>query len=696
MLKPLTKSRFKIALECPTKLYYESRPGDYRNQMRENAFLAALADGGHQVGTLAKFKYHPDPIGQAITVEANGYDESVAQTHQRLAVPGRVVVAEAALRHDHYFVRVDLLIRDQERKRIELIEVKSKGVSEQDVAGQFTDKAWRPYLYDVAFQAEVASRVFPGWQIVPKLVLMDKSVACDVEALHQQFPVVFDADGRNARVEVAAGLDRAALGSLDILREVDVSDLVQGLRAAPVDVTGAPPEQVASLPAFMAWAAGLQHQEIRHFGGMSKACKDCQYRATEGDPLRSGVHECLEEAIRRGLLDTPKASVDRSQPLAIDLWGAMAGRPGIAQRVLQARRALLADVQEQDIAPARVAPAIGFTPLERRLAQVRAVREPDFSFEIREDRLAEMDRWEWPLHMIDFETSAPAVPFFKGTRPHETLAFQFSHHVMEKDAAGHVTIRHASQWICTDAGVFPSIEFVRQLRAALMPQGRLMGTVFRYHFHENSVLRKLRPLVAASAQADAPELIAFIDLITGPGEGADAPAREMVDLHRLVQEGYYSARAGGSVSLKYMLPAILNDAPGLRQLYARAGIYGRGLPIASLNFDGTGGHVWLQDGCGGDPYKTLPPIFGAGFDALDAMLLRLRGSDGEDGAIAHGGAAMTAYNYTQFSRLAPAQRQEIEAALLRYCELDTLAMVMLVQGLMELRGRPLPLAGLGG
>ena len=52
---------------------------------------------------------------------------------------------------------------------------------------------------------------------------------------------------------------------------------------------------------------------------------------------------------------------------------------------------------------------------------------------------------------------------------------------------------------------------------------------------------------------------------------------------------------------------------------------------------------------------------------------------------------MTAYNYTQFKDLSPFERKSIEQALLRYCELDTLAMVMLVQGLMELRGIPLKL-----
>ncbi len=37
---------------------------------------------------------------------------------------------------------------------------------------------------------------------------------------------------------------------------------------------------------------------------------------------------------------------------------------------------------------------------------------------------------------------------------------------------------------------------------------------------------------------------------------------------------------------------------------------------------------------------------------------------------------MTAYNMMQFMEMSDKERQEIVSALLRYCELDTLAMVM--------------------
>ena len=43
--KYLTKSRFKLAVECPTKLFYGGKGREYRDQMAENDFMAMLAEG---------------------------------------------------------------------------------------------------------------------------------------------------------------------------------------------------------------------------------------------------------------------------------------------------------------------------------------------------------------------------------------------------------------------------------------------------------------------------------------------------------------------------------------------------------------------------------------------------------------------------------------------------------------------------
>jgi hypothetical protein len=701
----LTKSRFKMALECPTKLHYSVESNGYYDKNQHNDFLQALADGGNQVGELAKFKYHSDPIGQNITIEPLEYELALEQTRAKLSQPERVVIAEAALLYAPFFVRVDILIQDKDAKTIDLIEVKSKSVTDATVTARFKNRSnrfesgWLPYLYDVTFQAEVARLNFPGFEIRTKLLLLDASKSCEKDGLHQLFQIAEHLDpltGRSrAQIKVPSNLSIAEIGQIDFLREIDVSDIVEELRHSPIDNAAHIPESFRkNLATFMEWSGQLQMSGDFAFQGVSKACRSCQFRAPSGEKKLSGVHNCWKQAFSQGLIHGAGDLNDRTVPLSIDLWGGGAGSRSFADLVLEKGRAFLSDIQEEDIQPRNMYEGLGLSALTRRMAQVHSAAGQGQPFVIDHERLSEMGDWLWPLHMIDFETSSPALPFFKGMRPYETLAFQFSHHIMEKDEGGNIRIRHANQWIATEANYFPSIEFVRQLRKALMPTGELFGTVFRYHNHENTVLRNLRQRIDHTASSEVPdrqELMDFIDLITkstGDEEkliGKYVGAKPMVDLHRLVQEAYYSQKAGGSISLKAILPAILNDVDEVASMYLRSGVYGKGLHIESLNFGSSNGHVWLQAEKGYDPYKTLPAIFGTEHGKLNEMLARLAGDDDEDGVINQGGLAMTAYNYTQFNSISSSERKSIEQALLRYCELDTLAMVMVVQGLYALQ-----------
>jgi outer membrane protease len=64
----LTKSNFVHALDCPTKFYYHENE-EYKSKLEDDEFLQALAEGGLQVGELAKLYF----IG--------GYD--IPMTHEK-------------------------------------------------------------------------------------------------------------------------------------------------------------------------------------------------------------------------------------------------------------------------------------------------------------------------------------------------------------------------------------------------------------------------------------------------------------------------------------------------------------------------------------------------------------------------------------------------------------------------------------
>lgn len=281
----------------------------------------------------------------------------------------------------------------------------------------------------------------------------------------------------------------------------------------------------------------------------------------------------------------------------------------------------------------------------------------------------ESKRWEYPLHFIDFETTMVAIPFHAGRRPYEQIAFQFSHHTV--DAGGNIV--HQDEYLNRTKGKFPNFDFVRALKDALSKDN---GTIFRYAAHENTVLNQIKEQLASAKDApkDRDELIAFIESITSytkaSGQYVESK-RCMIDLCELVKKYFYAPDMKGSNSIKKVLPAILNSSTFLQIKYAQP-IYGSDHGIASKNFVDWKWIAKDQNGAVADPYKSLPPIFSdLDLEEMDSLVL--------DGSIADGGAAMTAYSRMQFTQMSPEECDRVCSALLKYCELDTFAMVLIYE-----------------
>ena len=103
----LTKSRFQLAMECPTKLYYCGKP-EYSNLKSVDSFLQALAESGYQIAELAKKAYHQDGIGIGTLDD----EQAIAETLKFLA-RDKVTIFEAAIRYENLFIRADILIKEK-------------------------------------------------------------------------------------------------------------------------------------------------------------------------------------------------------------------------------------------------------------------------------------------------------------------------------------------------------------------------------------------------------------------------------------------------------------------------------------------------------------------------------------------------------------------------------------------------------
>lgn len=134
------------------------------------------------------------------------------------------------------------------------------------------------------------------------------------------------------------------------------------------------------------------------------------------------------------------------------------------------------------------------------------------------------------MHFVDFETAAPALSVWPGTRPFETLAFQWSDHVL--DDAGSVT--HFE--FLADGSEDPRRAFVESLTDRL--EGA--GTIVVYTGSEGVQLRRL---------AEAfPDLRGRLDAVR---------ALHWIDLHHVVRTHYYHRDFRGSLSLKSILPVLV-------------------------------------------------------------------------------------------------------------------------------------------
>ena len=136
-----------------------------------------------------------------------------------------------------------------------------------------------------------------------------------------------------------------------------------------------------------------------------------------------------------------------------------------------------------------------------------------------------------PASFLDFETLSPAIPIYVGTRPYQTIPFQWSLHVRDSDGG----LRHNS--FLDDGPGDPREHLITSLLDAIPSQGAIVA----YSGYEKTVITEL-------AQA-FPQ---YESRLT-------AACERIVDLLQLIRGDYYHPDFHGSYSIKSVLPAIVPD-----------------------------------------------------------------------------------------------------------------------------------------
>ena len=611
MMYTLSKSDFKVASTCAKKLQYKKQ--GYPNSMEENDFLNMLAEGGYIVGKLATIIY------PGIEIKGNTY-EAVHQTRELLK-QDHVTLHEAAVQSGQKLVRIDILRKTGDV--FELIEVKSKSFNSEDEKN--LDKIEDEYKEDVAYQTMVLQECYPEADIRPFLLLPDKAKYTEIEGLASWFKVIeseyvsglfrgtvvefIETPGtKNYEIKRKMLQDDALLKLVDLSKEVDELMPVienrseQFLRILNDDFVFAEGDYV-----------------------IDKTCKDCEYRAEQGEE-RNGYDECWGD-------------MSATDPHIFDLF--YGGAIGSARKgyyldeLIGQKKVALNSIDRE-----RLRNANG--DYGRRA--IRQLIQLEYTEKNSEWVSNELDgilaSWQYPLHFIDFETYTGAIPYHKGMRPYEVIAFQWSCHTIHSAGAEPVH----TEWI-NEVDSFPNFRFAE----SLMMQIGDSGTPLMWATHENTVLRNILRQMD-HREYNNPKLKAWLmDIVRDNDLGLEG---RLVDMNALTLAHYFHPYMKGRTSIKKTLPAVWNHNPFL------------------YNFPWFKSYYLKEaDGSTANPYKALKSIF-ATKTIEDALAER----EIEE-VVTEGGAAMKAYHNMMYGD--PANRDSLKQQLLEYCKLDTLAMVMI-------------------
>jgi hypothetical protein len=167
------------------------------------------------------------------------------------------------------------------------------------------------------------------------------------------------------------------------------------------------------------------------------------------------------------------------------------------------------------------------TALQERIRKCVVNSEAFISKDIEE----ELKNVKYPVHFLDVETISPAIPRYAGTRPYQTIPFQWSVHILAENEI----LTHKEYLSKDDKD--PREEFARTLLAGLGKN----GTIFIYTTYEKGIIENLAEYFPQLGS----ELLLIID--------------RFKDLCAIIKKHFYHPEFHGSFSLKSVLPAIVPD-----------------------------------------------------------------------------------------------------------------------------------------
>ncbi|MRX45826.1 DUF2779 domain-containing protein [Pedobacter puniceum] len=599
MSELLSKSDYKIGASCAKKLIYKK--SKYPSTLANNEYMLMLAEGGYLIG-----KYAILHFPEGIEVE-DDIELGEIQTTNYLREQENVTLFEATVVNNQKIIRIDIL--QKEGGVLNLIEVKSKSFDSE--SGNIK-KELSSELEDIAYQKLVLQDAYPNFKINCFLFIPDKSKSLKIDNLISWFSV------DETKISENQNFKKPDIAFLYSLHSPEHQFLIEKSFLSLINVNDEiddilPTVKHKSNKLLNVLNYGINPDDIE----LTTKCFSCEYQAEN----KSGFKECW------GKLADIKPSISSLYHL-----GTLGGKINpTADVMIKNGQVSFFDLKPEYFYKANKVD-IGSRGKRQIIQYENTLNNTEWFSSSMKD---ELESWIYPLHFIDFETYAGAMPHHKGMRPYEIVAFQWScHTIIEPDAAP-----IHSEWINTE-NTFPNFRFAE----SLMKQIGYDGTPLMWATHENTVLRTILYQME-SFNYENEELRNWLLGITKDKQ--DGREGRLLDMNAFTFNHYFHPQMEGKTSIKKVLPAIWNNNEYLHQI------------------------EWLKEYVGFD----VAGIIKSPYDKLSGLMADLEKME----AVKDGTAAMKAYYDMQYGSTSKdnIKKETLKQLLLQYCKLDTMAMVII-------------------
>lgn len=612
----LSKSDFQIASTCSKKLVYKKASFETMNDANE--YMEMLAQGGHIVAKYAQLTFT-----DAVEIKGESLDVAIAETKKLIQENDNITLFEATFSSNGKIVRTDIL--EKKKNVLNIIEVKSKS-HDSDNDAYNAKRKLAEYSADVAYQTLVLKEAYPDFQVHSFLLLPDKAKRTTIEGLAGWFKVNTMIEEKFEMEELPAqNVIRFKKPLVEFKYENDPDrkkyiELLQEdnlLTLVPLD------EEVNAMMQVIQNRSDLfldilQNGIKPEYFSLNKNCKGCEFNLGK-KKSKNGYRECWQEL----------ADID---PHIFDLYfGGAIGhyKSGwYLDELIDKKK-----VSFWDLDPERFKDSKGKLGSRGQRQFLQFENTKAKSEWISPDLASALQGLKYPLHFIDFETYLGAVPHHRGMRPYELVAFQWSCHTIATSDSDPIH----TEYLNSDYD-FPNFRFAE----SLMKQIGTTGTPLMWTPFENTILRNILEQMEIYRYRNDSLKDWLTNITTDSKQGREG---RFVDLNDFTLQYYFHPDMKGKTSIKKVLPAIWNNNPYLHSIpWFKKYVSDS---ASSLN-----------------PYDTLAPVIGE--------------LENEE-VVKDGTGAMRVYQDLMFGvdSQNKERRENLKQLLLQYCELDTMAMVII-------------------